>query len=182
MPFVDSTGALGVLYGLLYGIVLDLKSMGYMHVVFDTPAELKEITRCAAQLSGLHGGANVFVATSFLPALQPIIESLSRSYYVGAENYLVWNKARALDEKYIRDRESFLDLLLARDAPALGRQTFAWSSSTYDMILNVAECFHVPWDETMERMLQSRGPLSERTLLLLAARAEALAGRVAWKG
>jgi len=130
-----------------------LGALGFEYVVFDTPAEFKDLTLCATSLTLLGDGTNVFVSTVFGPALWPLIETLPM-YYSRADNYILINRVRKLDRELVADRAAVLDFLSAGQ-PCAFNFGAPFSEPFLDVMLHVKESNPVYWRDSLEGFMSA---------------------------
>lgn len=153
LPFLSPGEQRAILTSQLDDLLRNLRREGYDYVVFDTPAELKELTLCATELSTVYGGKNVFVTTLVQPPLEGLFKMLPSGYYAQGTNYLIINKARQLERKYAENKEALLDYWSTLPRKYASVYLSNLSMALVDLLINVKECGYVPWVEYVNRLL-----------------------------
>jgi Mrp family chromosome partitioning ATPase len=93
--------------------LLDRLATDFDTVVFDTPAEFKDITRSVSTLLSRRGGAALLVGSLAAPSIAPLIENYWRLLSGSAARCaLVLNRVRALDLERARSSVSLADYLI----------------------------------------------------------------------
>lgn len=145
--------ATGYIKSELFRLLTHLYDEEYQYVIFDSPAEFKEVALSAASLSLRYAGANIFVSTLFEPAIQPFLGAIPLQYSQG-KNCLLVNKIRQLDRQYVEDKTALVDFFGARlDADQVGRDIH--SEVLLDLLLKVEYCGPVAWSEKLETFLST---------------------------
>lgn len=135
----------------LYRLTTHLYDEGYECVIFDTPAELKEVTLSATSHSLRHGGVNVFISTLFDPALEPLLTLIPLEYSTG-QNCLLINKVRQLERQYVENKTAFVDFLGTRwNADRSGKSVH--SEALVEWCLKLEYCGPVAWSEKSHHFL-----------------------------
>lgn len=169
LPFLCE--GLGIIRALLTALSGRLLKRGYEYVIFDCPAEFKEVALSATESSILERGKNVIVTTLFEPSVHSLLEILPVGYYAKGRNYLVVNKVRQLDYKYVAiqqddkfvdDKLAFTDYWATRGETDDRGAESSLSTALLDMLLNIKpqRFGFVPWLEHLNRFLSEPGPFS----------------------
>ena len=154
LPFVESPVGRDALSDQIAHLLHLLKKEGFTHVVIDNSAEMKELAIDTTRLSSLHGGKTIFVTTLSNNAFSPLLAMLTSGHNSIGTNYLVINKLRTIDAKYIDDKEGVLDYLTAGSGNGLD------STRSYSMLaalLNVKTCGPLLWSEDLENAISRKG-------------------------
>jgi hypothetical protein len=155
LPFVESRAGREVFTSQIYRLFGLLCRAGFTHVVIDNSAELKELAIDATRLSSLHGGKTVFVTTLSRNAVNPLLSMLTSGHNIVGANYLVVNKLRAIDARYIDSKEGVIDYLNAREDSTVTLDDTR-SYARLSALLNVRECGPLLWSEDLENLISRR--------------------------
>lgn len=159
-PMVMSRPGFSSVNTSLYDLETELRKDGFSVVIFDCPAELKEVTLPATEMACLTGGSTCFVSTLSRSSIQPILETLATGYQAQSRNYVIFNKTRGLEQRYLQDKRSFVEFWVAQQ-DGWGGVEEKLSHAMMDRLIHVEEIGCIPWNETIERLSQRRRGLAD---------------------
>lgn len=134
----------------IIGLLRWLKKRNYTHVVIDTPAEFKELSESAIELTNLYKGKNVFVSTSFGPSLQQAIRKTTTKDTSSTRNYLVINKLRKLDERFAVNKSALIEYLSSvMMFENFGNYVYL-SNTLGNKVININNISTIHWNEDLE--------------------------------
>ena len=147
------TTAIGVL-------VENLEKTEYGPILFDAPPETKDVGQFLSTYLLVHRGVIVFVATTYLPSVCPLLE-LVGSMYPRGDNVLLINRVKALDRDYVDTRDNLIDSFVLCVAP----QNRLTDSEALIEILLPRKYATISWAEGLERFLSISGEYAREGIL-----------------
>lgn len=102
---------IGFVRGKLERLATRLKKLGYKCIIFDTPAEVRELNLSVSHFTLFYDGYNVFVALPDSQSLAALFKLLPLEFYGSHRNCIILNKISSLQEPAFRDIEAFLDFI-----------------------------------------------------------------------
>ncbi len=157
--FLRSTRGLDFITNQLRILIHDYLSKDFDYVIFDTPAELKELSLCAASHTLKNRGKNLFITTLHQPPFDPLLNCMEERFSKG-ENFLIVNKVRELDRSYCSDKTALIDFITNGYKFDFDRKD-PISNAFIDKILNLVGVRPVRWSEMLYRMLTLEHSLKE---------------------
>jgi len=152
-PFLSDRESMKVFGRMIYRLINKLKSDGYSYIIFDCPAEVKELTLIATEFSNLYGGKNIFVANMNEATLSSIFNLVSTGQFIQGQNYLLINKVRPLDKKYTRDKSAFSDYWLSLENGTAFDDRSYLSRPFFEQLCNFQNIGYVSWSEFLHRAM-----------------------------
>lgn len=146
--------AMNKLSSIITHLIISLKKQEFDYIIFDCPAELKELSIVASKHSIYSKAKNVFVTTLAENCLVPTINTLSDDYYVRTVNYLVLNKVQQADGNLINSKLDLIDYYssLEKDKTSIPSA----SITQRKLFFNFNEINVMKWNESLENIFNIR--------------------------
>jgi hypothetical protein len=154
-----------------------LSDNGFSYIVFDCPAELKNISTALNEFNKYFNFENIFVSTLYEPAIEPILQEVQCGEFINSKNNLVINKIRPLETKYLgtiddletgnnerpesrylESKEVFIEYL--RGNRLNEKRMYTYAREYYRRSCNFNDLGFIPWNEFLETLfVNKRDPL-----------------------
>ena len=152
LPLVQ--GNLNVLFRQLKNLCNALGKKGFDHIIFDCPAELKQISTRITELNDSFNFENIFVTTLYEPAIEPILQEVKCGEFINTKNSLIINKIRPLDKKYLETRCEIINYL--RQCKTNESRSLIYSREYYDQCFHFNKVDFFLWNEYLENFSINR--------------------------
>lgn len=130
-------------------LIKTLKKQGFKNVIFDCPAEFKELTIQATKITVANGGINYFVSTIAVNSIVSSLNMMSTGYFKKANNHLLINKIRKSDASNFISKNAIIDYLSSfKHGMELGKISDSYKS----ILLNFKQSETLNWDESLENL------------------------------